>query len=512
MNLLTDDWIPVRPQQSGAARQINLQTLLCGGERWELTLPRDDMELAALQLLICIVQVLLPPADKKDWAERIAKPLSSETLDTAARDYQEWFQLNHKDYPFMQVKNVTATERTSLDKLFTGLDTSTNSQFVNEPNLAENLCPSCVSIALFNYASTSPSFGGGFKYGIRSTCAVTTFARGQDLLSTIWLNILTQDSLDEYNPGWKKIVCQPPTWVELVKEKSTIPAHKIGLLRGLLWQPGHIELNDSVKSGACSCCGQVSEKLYSNFNKAKFDYRIEGFWEHPHSPYSFTVKDGGRKIEYLRFSHAAPAWTQLSSYIVKKDISDDKGNEQGQRPAMVIRQLKKYLPGNADKLELLIGAYRNKSAKILERRHELLMLNRGWETNSIIVHELVEHALKYKTALRNSLFTCSRKNKKNNPRLKITGLPLHEIGETQFYRRSEDLMMRSLADIDFNNTLPTYLELDKQLKHICESIFTELTSPYEHDLELFRTLAIARRSLQKDMKDVRIHELDEDAA
>lgn len=48
MNLLIDNWIPVRPQSGGKVQIINLQSLFCSKNQWRLSLPRDDMELAAL--------------------------------------------------------------------------------------------------------------------------------------------------------------------------------------------------------------------------------------------------------------------------------------------------------------------------------------------------------------------------------------------------------------------------------------------------------------------------------
>ena len=185
MNLLTDEWIPVRPQKPGAARHISLKALLCGNERWELALPRDDMELAALQLLICLVQVMLPPADERQWRERIVKPLDLDTLNRATNPYRDWFQLDHPDYPFMQVRGVKAKVDTAMDKLLAGLDSSTNSRFVNEPDMASGLCFGCVAIALYNQANNAPSYGGGFKFGLRGSCPVTTFSQGQDLRTTI---------------------------------------------------------------------------------------------------------------------------------------------------------------------------------------------------------------------------------------------------------------------------------------------------------------------------------------
>lgn len=512
MNLLTDNWIPVRPQQMGTSQQISLQALLCGSDQWELSLPRDDMELAALQLLICIVQVLLLPADKTEWAGRIAKPLSAERLEAGCKDFHEWFQLDHIEHPFMQVKGVKAKNVTPMDKLLAGLNTSTNSRFVNEPGLAEGICFGCAAIALYNQANNAPSFGGGFKYGIRGSCPVSTFAQGQDLRTTIWLNVLSRKFLDEYFTDWNQQSEQAPTWVEPIEEKSIIPASQIGWLRGLLWQPGHIELIISEHDGRCSCCDHVANKLFTSFNKAKFNYTIDGLWEHPHSPLGLSVKTGQLQQRYLGFGMSSPAWTQLGRYIFKQAVAKNGAGQQGQVPALVIQQIQQYLKGRAGKLELLVGGYRNNQAAILERRHEVLTLNQGWETHANIVHELVKHGLEYKTALRKTLYVCSKGIKKAGRKIKGMGLDLHEIGEVQFYRCSEDLMMRSLANIDFDNTLPTYVELDTQFNIICKSIFTELTSPYLHDPELFRTLTITRRSLQKHMRKICVNQPSEDAA
>lgn len=502
MNLLSDTWIPVRYQQKEGARQIALETLLCSDEKWELTLPRDDMELAALQLLICIVQVLLPPTDIEEWKERIRKPLSVDNLKAAVKDYQNWFQINHPTHPFMQVKGVKADTITPMDKLLAGLNTSTNSRFVNEPNLAKGLCFGCAAIALYNLANNAPSFGGGFKFGIRRSCPVSTFAQGDDLRSTVWLNVLSQKSLDKCCPEWRQPE-QKPTWVNPIEEKSTIPVHTIGLLRGLLWQPGHIELISSENRGQCSCCDYHADKLFTGIRKAKFPYTIEGLWKHPHSPQVLTLKKERIESEYFRFK-SVPAWTQLSHYVVKRDLSASSKDKEGQEPALVIQQLKEYLKGQAHKLELLTGGYRNNQAAILERCHEVLTLNRGWEVNTDKVHELVEHGLKYRDALSNALYTYFKGIKKGGRKIKGAGLTLHKIGETQFYRRSEDLVLNSLAHVDFNNTLQTLIDMDTGLKKICESIFTELTNPYQHDPELFRTLTKARHILQKRMKEIRV--------
>lgn len=509
MNLLIDGWIPVRPQAGGTAKQISLQDLLCEGTHWELALPRDDMELSALQLIICLVQVLLPPKDKKEWAVRIAKPLPVNSLSAVTKNYQEWFQLDHPEHPFMQVKGVTAKIVTPTEKLLPGLDSSTNSRFVNAPDLANGLCFGCVAIALYNLANNAPSFGGGFKFGVRGSCPVSTFAQGHDLRTTLWLNVLSEESLDKYLPNWRDGMTQLPTWIKSIQEKTNIPAAGIGFARGMLWQPGHVELSQPEHGGICSCCGHDSDKLFSEFKKAKFAYTIDGLWEHPHSPQALSIKKGDTETRYVGFTQSVPAWTQLSRYIVRREVG--KG-QQGQKPALIIEQIQRYLPGQAKRLELLVGGYLNNQAAIVERRHEMMALSQGWETNTDVVHELVAHGLKYKQGLWKSLSACAKGIKRKDRNLKGTGLSLQEAGEAQFYRRTENLMLTALSTVNFSDPHPTYTKLDNGFKAACEDIFSALTSPYQHDPELFRTLAIARRGLQRHINEIRIRQPMEDAA
>ena len=53
MNLLEDAWIPVRADGgAGAFRLLTYQELLCEPGNWQVSLPRDDLELACVQLLV----------------------------------------------------------------------------------------------------------------------------------------------------------------------------------------------------------------------------------------------------------------------------------------------------------------------------------------------------------------------------------------------------------------------------------------------------------------------------
>jgi len=205
MNLLIEEWIPVRPLPAGAMDKIGLKQLLCGDGKWEVCLPRDDMELAAIQLLISITQVLLTPKTPEELKTRIAKPLPESEYDAAIKPYAGWFQLDHPKYPFMQVRGVVAKIITPMDKLFAGITGSENCCFVNEPNVVSQICSGCAAIALFNQASCSPSFGGGseggFKNGLRGSAPITTLVQGNHLRQTVWLNVLNETNLLQIIPS-----------------------------------------------------------------------------------------------------------------------------------------------------------------------------------------------------------------------------------------------------------------------------------------------------------------------
>ena len=496
MNLLTDQWIPVRPLDGGGTGKISLRDLLCGERRWELCLPRDDMELAAMQLLICITQVIMTPKTTEELRSRIAKPLSEGDYEIAISPYDDWFQLDHPEYPFMQVRGVTAKDPTPMDKLLAGVTGATNSCFVNQAGLAGGLCDGCATIVLFNQASCAPSFGGGFKSGLRRSSPVTTLVQGDHLRRTVWLNVLCEESVTQAIPWHEDTTLQKPTWMEPIKAGETIPVQQIGFFRGLLWQPAHIELHPPVVAESCSCCGSRTDKVYTAFNKAKFSFTVAGTWPHPHSPRIMVNKKGHVEDRFVAFTTSAPAWTQLSRFVVQQQI--DATNVEGQQPAAVILQARKLYGADSRRLHLLVGGYRNNQASVLERRHEVFTLNHGWDSHMNVIHYLVSLGRGYRDALYKAIYVFVNGIKD----IKGAGVKLNQSVETQFYRRSEPIIEDVLARIDFANAEPELARMRKVLKGIAEELFRESVRPYLNDPELIRTLAVARRTLYKHLNNL----------
>ncbi|MSM41136.1 MAG: type I-E CRISPR-associated protein Cse1/CasA [Geobacter sp.] len=499
MNLLTDQWIPVRLLKgSGTVQKIALSELLCGGEEWELCLPRDDMELAAMQLLICMVQALLTPKDGKGLLSRIARPIAAEEYDAATRDVADWFVVDHPQQPFMQVRGVAAKDPTPMDKLLAGVTGATNSCFVNQAGLADGLCGGCVAIALFNQASCAPSFGGGFKAGLRGSSPITTLGQGDHLRRTVWLNVLSDEELmlDQNFPWHRETASQKPTWIEPIKVGETIPAQWIGVIRGLLWQPAHIELLPPVPAEACSCCGCKTDIAYTGFNKAKFNYTVSGTWPHPHSPRIMTSKKGEIEQKFAAFTTTAPAWTQLSRFVLQQQIDKDT---EGQQPAAVILQSRKILPPPMQTLHLLVGGYRNNQASVLERRHEVFTLNHGWDKHTKVINDLVTLGQGYRDALvKKALYVFIN----GVTDVKGARLKLAIAVDAQFYRRSEPTIEDTLARIDFADPAPELTRMRAAFKAIATELFEETTRPYLNDPQLIHTLAVAKRTLYKHLNNL----------
>ena len=488
-SLLAEHWIPIQCQ--GTQQKITLQQLLCGEKSGELCLPRDDMELACLQLLAAVTQVCFTPPDRKALLRRLKQPLSHEEYLLGIESRKDWFDLNHPETPFMQVRGVKSAKPTPMDKLLAGVADGTNKAFMNPAGLANGLCSGCVSIALFNQANNCPSMGGGFKGSLRGGTPITQLIKGPDLRSTLWLNVLHEESLQKVMPWYQETKLQKPNYFELVKIGEKIPASKIGFNKGLLWQPAHFELLPPSEDGNCSIC-QEKTALYTGFNKQKFSYTVEGVWPHPLSARIFKIAKGIKEEKFPSFTTTAPGWTQLSRLVVAQ-----QSEKEGQTPSPVQQQAQTLLKAN--RLEFVIGGYRNNQATVLERRHEFFSLADGWAEHSDIIHHIVVTGLGYKTALRKALylFAVGIKDK-----IKGAGVNLCEPGDAQYFQQTEASIRQVFGGVDFSNPQPVLDELHSILRKKVYQLFEQLTEPYRQEPKMLKALALARRSLQKSLADL----------
>jgi CRISPR system Cascade subunit CasA len=494
MNLLSDSWIPVR--KGAEFKQITYKELLCSDQPdLQVALPRDDLELACIQMLAAMTQVIFMPEDKKVLRARIKTSLSEKEYDAGVGKYKEWFDLNHPKWPFMQAKNVIG-KMTSMQKLMIGMpeesSTSPNAHcFFNEPTEIKFVCAGVTAIALFNQASNSPSFGGGFKGSLRGAAPVSTMVMGKYLRDTIWQNVLSEDKVRSFLPWYDETKDKDePVWVKPIRSGNILP-HTIGLLRGLFWQPAHIEMVKGENSNICDVIGGAQQAGYVGFKKEKFVYELKGVWPHPYSPRQFDQEGG---IKYIAFWGADPAWTQMTQYLFE---SRNNQNE-GYSPAAIVSS-------HADsEIFLLIGGYKASKAAIEYRRHELYSLPAGWnEELKNQITEVIDIAIGARNALWSAIknYVDSIKDKRTKKvKVKGFGVKLQKNAQAQYYHLSETFIRNIIcnsSNVDlkvFSQTKNIFLE---EIFCICFDIFDRVTQPFVHKPELIGTIALARVKLER---------------
>jgi CRISPR system Cascade subunit CasA len=497
MNLLESPWIPVRADSGrGEFQLLTYRDLLCkSGQNWQISLPRDDLELACLQLLVCMTQVMFLPNDDHELRAQIASPLDPVAFEPAIAAYAGWFDLDHPTQPFMQTRGVRAAGDTPIQKLLIGLPEGNNHAFFNDAGEVMHLGGTLAAISLFNQASNCPSFGGGFKGSLRGGAPITTLVFDPDLRRMVWRNVLTRQRLakrqiDALGPALDK-----PVWVDPIVERSMVQWNQIGLMRGLFWQPAHVELIKSEGARPCDVLGGDTVTGYGGFRKEKFNFTVEGVWPHPHGAMRFTLKNGELDQRFASFTTTAPAWTHLSEFVVPRSV-DDKDAKEGSSPAAPVEQAATL---DDARLQILVGGYRTNQASVLERRHELVGLAQGWRDSKQRLTKLVELGKAAKKALRGKLYFAVQGNK--DKELKGLGAPIHETAEMLFYSRTESLIHQTFSsDATFREWGKARGEYAERITRHCREIFEELTAPYAMKPELIPVIAWSRRALNIDLK------------
>lgn len=494
MNLLEAPWIPVRADGgTGPSQLLTYQQLLCEPGEWQVSLPRDDLELACVQLLVCLTQVIFLPQNNNELRTRTSNLLTQHEFDTGIAPCKDWFDLDHPTQPFMQTRGVKAAEDTPIQKLLIGLPEGNNHAFFNDAGEVRHLSGAIVAIALFNQASNCPSFGGGFKGSLRGGAPITTLLYGKNLRETVWRNVLTRPYIEQRQIAMPGLECDQPTWVKPIVEKENIHWNNIGLCRGLFWQPAKIELVKSKVAAPCDMLGGEPIVGYSGFSKEKFNFTVEGIWPHPHGAMTMNLKKGELEQKFASFTTTAPAWTQLAEFVVPKLLDGDA--KEGSVPAAPVLQAS---AGGSERINLMVGGYRTNQASVLERRHEMMSLAQGWRDDKERLPKLVNIGKEAKKALRGKLYFAVQGNKDKG--LKGIGAAIHETAEKLFYARTELLIHDTFSnEHTWKEWQAARQEFANQLTHICNDIFEELTNPYAMKPELIPVIAWARRSLNHDL-------------
>lgn len=501
MNLLNDPWIPAR--KGSDFKQITYKELLCSEQsKLQVALPRDDLELACIQMLAALTQVIFMPADKKGLRVRIKTPLTEQEYDAGSKKYEEWFDLDHPKWPFMQVLKTGTSDPTPVQKLFPGLPAGANHAFFNETDECKKVCPSCAAIGLFNLCTHTPNMSGKHKGGLRGNAPISTMVYDGFLRRMIWKNVLSKEVVEQIFVGTR---VEAPVWVNPIKEGGKISATSIGIVRGLFWAPILVRLQSKQEIITCDCCGLPSSVAIEDFLLGSdFKFEIQGLWPHPYSPRQLNLqkktKEGKEKPEesVVSFRTTAPAWTQFSELLFQSAKTDKR---EGYIPAAVVRQY--YDLFSDQPLHLIVGGYRNKQAAILQRRHELYSVPAGWNED---LRDRIDEAVNIgldcrKLLVDKTLYPVVKGNKDNG--IKGVGSSINSKASELYFHFTEPLIHHMLRDTSLREFAQAKTVFIEDLCQICFDIFEQVTRPYVHKPELIGTVALARVKLKRLLKNLK---------
>ena len=486
MNLLKDRWIPVR--KGSRFEQISYKNLLCSEQpELQVALPRDDLELACIQLLAAMTQVIFMPAEKKELRARIQTTLTEREYDAGIKKYEDWFDLDHPKWPFMQILDPGTNEPTPVQKLFPGLPAGNNHSFFNGKAEFEKVCPSCAALGLFNLCTHTPNLSGKHKGGLRGNAPVSTIVYNSILRRMIWMNAITKETADRVFIGER---LKNPVWIDPIKMGERISATSIGIARGMFWAPVHVRLQPIQESINCDCCGTDSNiGIHGFLLGSDFKFEVRGLWPHPFSPRQLNLqkenKTGKEKPEesIVSFRTTEPAWTQFSELLFQSDKTDKK---EGYIPAAVVSQYHDLFCDQA--IHLLIGGYRNKQASILQRRHELYTMPAGWNDDfRDRIIEVVEIGLKTEKILTDKVLYPVVKGNKDKGE-KGVGSAINSQASVLFFHLTEPLIHRMLRETSLREFVQAKNAFLDDLSKICFDIFDRVTRPYTTSLSLSEPL------------------------
>lgn len=515
MNLLTDNWIPI--ELKSEVQRISLKKLLCEEEQgFKIKTFRDDMELATLQLLVCIVQVVFMPETAKALRNVCwQKPMSEADYQQGIESYLDWFDVLHPKTPFMQSGDVQPEKGkknwASLQKLFMGLpektsSSPTSSAFFDSTDELTSIHIGDAAIALFQQATNGFSLGGvGYSVGLKGSMPLTTLIVSDNLRKSIWCNVLSREFLQNIyretlpNADILNATLKEPTWIT-PPHKTDERVYQISLARGLFWQPAKVKL-------------ELMNGEVTGFYKEAGTCTVSGFWLHPHTPTDIErlKAQNPKEKPYLSAQGSQPLWGQMLSYFyTNKEVKTIDANREGASSALVVQQFKEVW--RKEKIKLAVGGYikGGSTESLAGRRHELYSLSSGWETKATEMDKLIKRGLETQHKLNaavahfadlaQSTFNERREGKKKQP----TGKEAHfrknlRAKAKQLYFDNSETIMHSILKHLVYEDMEKY---QQEFSALARQVFEQVVSPYEHEDKMLEPVINSRNFLNNMLNNL----------
>ena len=348
LNLIADAWIP-------AVRNGNPTTLRPheiaedGVER--LAWPRDDLNLACLELLIGLVYLADPPRNDGDWHERYEAP-GAERLRNALARFGPLFELTGDGPRFMQdeerfEERVASRQVSTPDMLFidsAGANTARkNADLTVRRDRYPSLPLPLAAMSLYTLQAFAPSGGRGNRTSMRGGGPMVTLIKPVDggthpLWRHVWCNVPEGQPLRENEAADALPWLRPTRTSE--RDRIVVPdmSHDAEAFFGMPRRLRLILDNDRVT-------GVVQVRYGTNYTQ----------WLHPLSPY-YSREAGGELLPV----HPRPGRVSYRNWL---GLAFGRGSELRQAAKSVQRY---HNLADAPRAEILAGGWAMSNMKPLD--------------------------------------------------------------------------------------------------------------------------------------------------
>lgn len=277
MNLITDQWIPVR-DSGGELRKIRPDELSKDILRVEA--PRPEISAALTEFLIALCQTGLEFAEP-EWKDLFD---STPYLDFSA--FEPFFNVAGDGPRAFQSLESDGNKKPVQQLIFGAPGAQTIKYNKDIFQRAEEMTVGAEGAAMLLVTRLfhETGLGGGFPAGVRGPAPLTTILTGRNLWETVCLNLIPDTGIGARFP-----------WSEPTSAKPITP--KDLRANDVLWaMAGRFRLEFESLPAVCSITGESVESFCSSVWAAPKGNDYKGLFPHPLSP----IKRDGKKIWFQR--------------------------------------------------------------------------------------------------------------------------------------------------------------------------------------------------------------------
>lgn len=303
-SLLTSCWLPVRFKDGSMGKMAPVD--LADENVVDIAATRADLQGAAWQFLLGVLQCSIAPKRYKNWEDIWLDGLQADTLRKALAPLEHAFQFGPESPSFMQDFEELPDNKITIASLLPetpGIQTTElNTDHFIKRGVMECFCPHCAALALFSMQLNAPSGGQGYRTGLRGGGPLTTLIELQEyqgerqtpLWRKLWLNVMPQDAADLPLPVVYDAAVFP--WLAATRT-SEPPAHtittdeQVNKLQAYWGMPRRIRLDfATIRQGVCNICGNNSDELLIQMLVKNYGVNYDR-WRHPLTPHRLQIKD-----------------------------------------------------------------------------------------------------------------------------------------------------------------------------------------------------------------------------